>query len=202
MPRTGWFGRCSPTRLTVSAIFLWRQTGPGAFLALAARPPSDPHNLFVLDWKPFEPTLRAGQRLGFKLRANPVIASAPAASGQRGKRHDVLMHALYKLPREQRATERAAVIRAAGTAWLAHQGQTHGFEVEASSLAIDGHDQVRIPRPSRRPIVFSVVDFEGVLKVREAAQFLDRLASGFGAARAFGCGLMLIRRAPSRAEVE
>jgi CRISPR system Cascade subunit CasE len=40
-----------------------------------------------------------------------------------------------------------------------------------------------------------VLDFEGVLEVTDPVRFLAALANGFGRARAFGCGLMLIRRA-------
>ena len=32
--------------------FLWREMRPGEFLILAARPPSDPHGLFDLEYKP------------------------------------------------------------------------------------------------------------------------------------------------------
>jgi CRISPR system Cascade subunit CasE len=42
--------------------------------------------------------------------------------------------------------------------------------------------------------VFGVLDISGVLEVRDPARFLARLIQGFGRARAFGCGLMLIRR--------
>ena len=45
------------------------------------------------------------------------------------------------------------------------------------------------------PIRFSVLDFTGVLEVRDPAAFLAAIARGFGRAKAFGCGLMLIRRA-------
>jgi CRISPR system Cascade subunit CasE len=42
--------------------------------------------------------------------------------------------------------------------------------------------------------VFGVLDISGVLEVHDPDRFLLRLAQGFGRARAFGCGLMLIRR--------
>ena len=57
--------------------FLWREMRSGEFLILANRPPTDAHNLFDLEYKPFAPLLRPGQSLGFDLRANPVI-SVPA----------------------------------------------------------------------------------------------------------------------------
>jgi CRISPR system Cascade subunit CasE len=39
-----------------------------------------------------------------------------------------------------------------------------------------------------------VLDINGVLTVKDPERFLVALASGFGRARAFGYGLMLIRR--------
>jgi CRISPR system Cascade subunit CasE len=70
--------------------FLWREEEPGRFMLLSARPPTDAHELFDLESKPFEPALSSGDRLGFTLRANPVVARS-AGPGLRGKRHDVVM---------------------------------------------------------------------------------------------------------------
>jgi len=42
--------------------------------------------------------------------------------------------------------------------------------------------------------VFGSLDISGVLEVRDPAVFLGNLSKGFGRARAFGRGLMLIRR--------
>jgi CRISPR system Cascade subunit CasE len=58
----------------------------------------------------------------------------------------------------------------------------------------DGYDRRQIARGDARPAMFGVVDFGGVLKVQDPPRFLVAVASGFGRARAFGCGLMLIRR--------
>ena len=182
--------------------FLWRQTRPGEFLILAARPPADPHGLFTLDYKPFAPALREGQRLQFDLRANPVVALASAGSGRRGRRKDVVTRAIAGLPPEpcpdRRRARRWAASREAAAAWLAAQGARHGFapDLDAERLRIDGEDWVRIPRDDGRTVTFLAVTFQGVLTVQDPARFLARLPLGFGAAKAFGCGLMLIRRAP------
>jgi CRISPR system Cascade subunit CasE len=152
------------------------------------------HNLFDLEFKPFAPVLRPGQCLGFDLRANPVI-SVPAKPGERGKRHDVVMHLLSKVARDERAAARETAIRDAGTAWLARKGTTAGFRVDPSRLHIDGYDRVRIPRSDARAVIFSTLTFQGVLTVEDPAQFLAAVLRGFGAAKGFGCGLMLIRRA-------
>jgi len=173
--------------------FLWREEAPGRLLTLSARPPHDPHGLFELDWKPFAPVLAPGDRLGFALRANPVVAR-PQAPGHRGKRHDVVMDALRAAPRETRAEARRAAVLSAGHAWLVRQGEAHGFAPEGE-VVVDGYDRVVVPREGGAPAVFGVLDFQGVLTVRDPGRFLAALARGFGRARAFGCGLMLIRRA-------
>ena len=57
--------------------FLWREEAPGRFMTLSSRPPVDVAracSIWIL--KPFAPVLAAGDRLGFTLRANPVVARA------------------------------------------------------------------------------------------------------------------------------
>ena len=41
---------------------------------------------------------------------------------------------------------------------------------------------------------FSSVDFEGELEVTDAPKLVEVLFTGIGPAKAFGCGLMLVRR--------
>jgi CRISPR system Cascade subunit CasE len=176
--------------------FLWREVRPGEFLILAARPPVDRHNLFDLEYKPFAPALRPGQRLGFDLRANPVI-SVPEKPGQRGKRHDVVMHAMHKIPQSERAKAREAAIPDVGASWLTRKAELGGFRIDPDRLYINSYDKVRIPRDGARAIVFSTLNVQGVLTVHDPARFLASMVRGFGAAKAFGCGLMLIRRARS-----
>ncbi len=173
--------------------FLWREEGPGRFMALSTRPPTPMPDLFDVDAKPFEPALARGDRLVFSLRANPVVARV-AAPGQRGKRHDVVMDALHALPQAQRAAARLGAVADAGQAWLERQGAAHGFTL-AEGVGVDGYEPVRIPRDSGKPARFSQMDFTGRLTVTDPEVFLASLSRGFGRARAFGCGLMLIRRA-------
>jgi CRISPR system Cascade subunit CasE len=167
--------------------FLWRQTGAGEFLILSQRAPVDSHGLFELDHKPFAPTLRPGQRLAFNLRANATTRDS------RGKRVDVVMHALYALPREERASQRARLTDETGTTWLRRQGTRTRFDLVPETLRINRHQQMRIPH-GQKPIQFAVMDFEGELIVREPETFVAGLAVGFGKSKAFGCGLMLVRR--------
>jgi CRISPR system Cascade subunit CasE len=179
--------------------FLWRQDKPGEFVALSTRPPNALDDIFTVESKAFEPALVVGDRLQFRLHANPVI-SQPLGKGQpgkrpRGKRQDVVMHALFLMPNEERAEARFGIAQQAGREWLLRQGATHGFALPGE-VAVDGYETIRIPRAGARPAQFGVLDFDGVLEVTDPPRFLAALGTGFGRARAFGCGLMLIRRAP------
>jgi CRISPR system Cascade subunit CasE len=171
--------------------FLWRQTGAGEFLMLGPRTPVDTHGLFELEHKTFAPGLAAGDRLGFDLRANATV-SRPTARGQRGVRHDVVMDLLHRTP-GPRAEARDEVMQTAARDWLARQGEAHGFAL-CGDIVVDGYDRVAMPRQSGKPAVFGVLDMSGVLEVTDPERFLAKLRQGFGRARAFGCGLMLIRR--------
>ena len=171
--------------------FLWRQTQAGEFLMLGPRAPVDTHGLFELEHKAFAPELAPGDRLGFSLRANATV-SRPTAHGQRGVRHDVVMDLLHRTP-GPRAEARHEVMQTAARDWLARQGEAHGFALRGD-VVVDGYDRVAMPRQRGKPAVFGVLDMSGVVEITDPERFLAKLRQGFGRARAFGCGLMLIRR--------
>jgi CRISPR system Cascade subunit CasE len=50
---------------------------------------------------------------------------------------------------------------------------------------------------TRSALRLSVIEFNGMLIVREPKTFLAKLARGFGRGKAFGLGLMLLRRPPA-----
>lgn len=187
--------------------FLWRETAPGSFYLLSRRRPEDAHGLFDLDPpRVFAPAFAPGDRLRFVLRANATIArsGAPDAEGRRprGKPCDVVMDALHALPPGvDRARARAGAVAAAGRRWLEDQGGRRGFalatdanrEGEWGRVRIVSHRVLTVQHsgPSAR---IGVLDFEGELQVRDPELFTAALAQGFGRAKAFGCGLMLVRR--------
>jgi CRISPR system Cascade subunit CasE len=173
--------------------FLWRQTRRGEWLLLGSRAPVDQHGLFEIEHKPFAPTLQAGQRLGFTLRVNPTV-SRTTAGGERGQRCDVVMDALYALPREQRPAQRAQLTNEAVAGWLQRQGDRTGFDLVPDTLCVESYQQVRVPRAHGQSAQFSIVDCTGMLTVRDPETFVPALSVGFGRARAFGCGMMLIHR--------
>jgi CRISPR system Cascade subunit CasE len=180
--------------------FLWRDEGDGRYMILSQRPPTDPLGLFELASKDFSPDLAVGDKLAYTLRANPVVASKPArkaadqGSRARGQKIDVVMQALHAVPKGERGMVRDKIASEAGHAWLASQGSKAGFKLLAPPL-IDGYAQIPVERKKGRPAGFSVLDFKGVLEITDPAAFIAKLTTGFGSAKAFGNGLMLIRRA-------
>jgi CRISPR system Cascade subunit CasE len=176
--------------------FLWREDQPGQFMLLSTRRPA-PGVLFTLEIKPFAPLLEPGDRLGFVLRVNPTVTRT-APGRPRGIRSDVVMDALKDVPGAERASQRSELIGPAGAAWLRERSAAAGFTLLTAKA--DGYEQMKLLRtsladPKRRSIRYSVLDLEGVLEVTDPAVFLGAMAAGFGRAKAFGCGLMLIRRA-------
>ena len=82
----------------------------------------------------------------------------------------------------------------AGTAWLTEQGIKAGFNLARRPL-VDGYNQIALERGRKgRPAGFSALEFAGEIEITNPHAFLARLSVGFGSAKAFGNGLMLIRR--------
>jgi CRISPR system Cascade subunit CasE len=184
--------------------FLWRFEGRGTFIALSERPPVSGPFFEKPDIKPFAPDLRTGDRLNFLLRANATRtekAGGLSASGKERRRHiDLVMDKLHPLPPGKesgdRQKARMGLAQVAASSWLAAQGARHGFALETldvqdySTFALPGHVGRRESQPQ-----YGVLDLAGRVAVTEPEIFLARLVQGFGRAKAFGCGLMLIRRA-------
>ncbi|MDX2120628.1 MAG: type I-E CRISPR-associated protein Cas6/Cse3/CasE, partial [Gemmatimonadota bacterium] len=59
---------------------------------------------------------------------------------------------------------------------------------------VNRYETLSLDRPGA-PMQIGVLDLEGTLYVTDPSAFLGALGAGFGRAKAFGCGLMLIRRA-------
>jgi len=184
--------------------FLWREEGSEGgrlrrrFLILSQRLPEDRHRLFEIESRDFDPQLAAGDRLHFSLRANPTVTKA--VPNGRGRRYDPLAAALSDLSPAERALRRHDVMQQVGLSWIEAQAGRAGFALIADEegrprLVAEGDDWRILPRQGAKPITFSVLDIEGELRVEQPELFLERLARGFGRAKAFGCGLMLIRRA-------
>ena len=188
-----------------SRDFLWRADGRGRFFILSHRPPVQCDLFRPLDTTDFTPVLAVGDRLSFVLRANATkdrrVPEEP--DGRRpNRRVDLVMEALYETMGQtdlgpERVSDRPGlrmkIADRVAADWLAAQGNRHGFAPEW--VRVEDYSVRRIPRRRQNPATLGVLDLTGGLTVTEPAVFLSALGVGFGRARAFGCGLMLIRRA-------
>jgi CRISPR system Cascade subunit CasE len=176
-----------------SRSFLYRQIDPGRFITVSRRAPEDSHDLWEVQPKEYAPDLEAGQRLGFVLRANPAMA-ARTPGAPRGTRVDAIMHAKHKLAPEQRKA--FSGVEAAALDWLEARGSAVGAHFDRERCSATGYQQIFVRKAgAHRPIAFSEIDFEGVLTVIDPVSFTAALFNGLGKAKAYGCGLMLVRRA-------
>ena len=130
-------------------------------------------------------TLREGQVLRFRLRANPTrkIETKSTPDGQRrnGRRVD--------LRTEQLQLE-----------WLARRAEQAGFALvpalpdgDVPAVRVGAMEKVT---GRRRRISLATVLFDGLLEVTDPGLFRQAIAAGIGPGKAFGCGLMSI--APHR----
>ncbi len=233
--------------------------GAPIFYMVSSAKPAAQNALFVVESKPYQPRLRQGDCLAFKLRANPVVAKKRAGR-KNSARHDVVMNAqremLVKAARLLNVStegKKAALknsillawkqspnpnintlcleavgknngssdmskrvetrpgqllelaLKSCGDAalehWLVKKGERNGFR-----LARDvKRDRLRIQAAAYcwqaiskkgRKAGFSSVDFDGILEVTNPEDFSTALFNGIGPAKAFGCGLMMVRRVP------
>ncbi len=139
---------------------------------------------------------------GLKIRQRP---------SKRKIYHDVVMHAKRKLKEQAgvgRWTEIARETRPplyelaheavrdwfCGAGGRAGVAPRYGFRVDTARLRVDAYRQHRVRRQKDQEIRFSTADLAGELQVTDPGTFRETLRNGIGRAKAFGCGLLLVRR--------
>lgn len=171
--------------------FLWREEGRGAFLVQSAHPPEASPFFDPPEIREHCPDLRPGDRLSFLLRAN----ATRDLRGNRRKRVDVVMNLLHDIPKAERNARRMDLAAQAAGDWMAGQGTRAGFSPDR--VEVQDYRTVTLPgyrgRRKGEPR-FGILDLTGQLTVTDPDAFVAKLAQGFGRAKGFGCGLMLIRR--------
>ncbi len=195
------------------------------YYVLSDSKPIDNSPIFDVHSKRYNPQLKEGDRLAFKLRANPTITRRNT-EGKNSKRHDVVMDAQFQYLKNQ-CTQRdissqgskrelfqvlnqhtdysaKGVVKdltaelqkeadSAGKLWLMKRAGTNGFSIEEPTLRTSGYRWNALPEKGRSA-GFSCLDYEGVLTVCDSDLIIGAIAKGIGPAKAFGCGLMMIRR--------
>jgi CRISPR system Cascade subunit CasE len=154
--------------------------------------------------KSFDPRLiPVDVPLQFFLRCNPTVDRR----GYRdGKKRRVAVGINPELAFQQMGQATAAPSTAAARAawrderlreWFVRQGERHGFQVETCTPGpVVARRIVRIEgsRPQGTPMIFHEVEFTGLIRATDSDAFVRVCADGLGRGRAFGYGLLMVRR--------
>jgi CRISPR system Cascade subunit CasE len=180
--------------------FIYRrmEDEPGlTFLAVSARIPSDRYGIWSVESKEYNPQLTSGESLRLSLRANPVRTGQNSYGKQ--ARFDVVMDRKKTLRDRGIARNamppQAAIVQKAGTEWLMARQGTLGLEIEPDGFRADGYSILEMPRGrGKAKVRIATVDFEGFCRVSDPELLKAALFKGIGPAKAFGCGLLLVKR--------
>jgi len=168
---------------------------PVLYVVSARRPNSD--DVFMdIETKEYDPQISVGSWLGFDVRLNPVVTRSDQDSG-RSRKHDVIMDRKRTGGESQGNEDRTdvSVEHAAVRDWLSDREDAFGFRLRSpNQIQVSGYTQNRVTRRNGSPIRFSSVDVVGSLEVTSEVLFRQALYEGIGRSKAFGCGLLLVRR--------
>jgi CRISPR system Cascade subunit CasE len=143
----------------------------------------------------YKPMLEKKERLYFKLRANPVVKRR---ENGKAREYGLVMDAKWRFRRDGRTyqEERSLdeLVHEVCMKWLIKKGEQHGFSVKQFEVAIDNGRKYSIKSAGKQEYMLRTQDFSGVLTVADPELFIRALYKGIGPAKAFGCGLMLVRR--------
>lgn len=202
-----WLWRFFPGNADAKRDFLFRRSerdGMVRYHMVSARPPVSPDSAWTVQSREYAPRIAPGTRLQFELRANPVVRTR-----RDGKacRDDVVMAEKKRLL-HARGLDRWAdwvgedrpalydLVAQTCSSWLCRCGERDGFVLDQEALRVDAYQNHTEKRqlPRERRLRFSSVDFAGVLTVTDTDRLHEALVHGIGPAKAFGCGLLLVRR--------
>lgn len=142
-------------------------------------------------------SLMIGQRLAFRLRANPTKKIGTRRKDAEGGKSN-----------GQRIEIRGEENQ---IAWLHRKADQHGFRLVGVRIKpeiadvrarpenkVIGWREVNDAVAPKRRMTFAAVAFEGVLEITDADKFKQALADGIGSGKAYGFGLLSIAPAGAR----
>lgn len=127
---------------------------------------TDRYLLTTPEVKACDIAFQVGQRLAFRMRANPTVKRA-------GKRYG-----LYQEPEQLH--------------WLARKGEQHGFTVCSSSMEMDRKVTAHITHAQSAELL--AVTFDGLLQVTDPDALLCAIEGGIGSGKGLGFGLLSLAR--------
>lgn len=177
--------------------FLFREeitkTGDKEFYVLSQKKPLKASG-FLVQTKEFQPNLAVYQRLAFSLRINPTICITHNGSKNR---HDVLMHAKTQAKQEGITSKFKLrdLMTASAQDWLLDEKRQRDWGISFNFAPdVESYQQHQYHKKNGQIMQFSSIDVQGTLTIQNSQRFMQKYTEGFGRAKGFGCGLMLIRK--------
>jgi CRISPR system Cascade subunit CasE len=203
MQKAGKPNRYDPSQIDKSA-FLWRQAeGENCWYVLGPEPRRE-NELLNVETKPYALNLVAGDRLSFDLTVNATVnRMIDAAKGRDGrKRCDLVLDAMKAEEAangsKNRPLRRGDIAQSSLIQWLEAQGAKNGFTLEPDTVNLASYQTLTLDRKARSgnrgQVQIGVSSITGLLEITDPALFAAKVENGFGRAKAFGLGLMLLRR--------
>ncbi len=150
---------------------------PARLLVQSRRAPEAAAGIVIVGTREIQPQPVAGQRLAFLLTANPVKTIADAQRDAKPSKKSEKCRVPLIKEEDQRE-------------WIARKLASSG-EIEAVNIL--PHAPIYFRKGNRGGKLVPVT-FEGVLRVNDPTRMTELLGNGIGHAKAFGCGLLLVRR--------
>ncbi len=194
--------------------FLYRKDESERFpfyYLLSERLPDNVPSFLQVQSKAFSPQLIEGGHYGFSLRANAVVTRKVDGSNKRIRRDIVdakVDEYKQRFPAAEDRPSSAVIHHEAGEQWLSAQGEKHGFQLldlTVSNHQFHQHSNKNTDKNNRQ---FASLDFDGVLQLTDPEKFTQAMYTGrsnpnqkialpvrgLGRSKAFGCGLVLVRK--------
>jgi len=168
--------------------FLFRveqlQKGIGAQVLMqsAMQPQSSEQSPVLLAQREYVLNVQNGQRLRFRLRANPIKTIKDSSKGTVEKKGKTFTKTV-RVPLLHEEQQQA---------WLERKLQAFG-QLETLIVQPEPVLYFRKTKEGRSGKIQTVL-FDGVISVTDAEAFNNIIAQGIGPAKAFGCGLLTVAR--------
>lgn len=162
--------------------FLFRIEGnatghPAKLLVQSRRAPTPANGLLLVGTREINPKPSSGQRLAFLLTANPVKTITDAQRGAKQAKQSEKC----RVPLIKEEDQRQWLLRKLGEAG------------EIAAVSVLPHAPMYFRKANRGGKLVTAT-FDGVLNVNDPNRLIALLENGIGPAKAFGCGLLLVRR--------
>ncbi len=189
------------TRADATGVNANRQPGHGLLFRAEPEAPGGPQvlvqSLAEPDWralpegyarvdgpKSFEPAFREGQRLQFRLVANPTVKKKTGETRGGGRPRVTRVPLVH-----DRAPEGHAEVTVGYLDWLDRKAEAGGFTIDT---VLDAPFRVDGGRAKRGLTLFGV-RFDGRLVVTDADALRQSVRDGVGSAKGFGFGLLSLK---------